>query len=90
MINGKWSKPKNAGATINTKGDERYPFIHSDGTLYFSSNGLQGFGGMDIFKCVPNKLGELSKPENLGNPFNSATDDFWFLFRRKLQRLLFV
>lgn len=78
LINGKWSKPKNAGATINTKGDERYPFIHSDGTLYFSSNGLQGFGGMDIFKCVPNKLGELAKPENLGKPFNSATDDFGF------------
>jgi hypothetical protein len=33
---------------------------------------------MDIFKCVPNKLGEFGKPENLGKPFNSATDDFGF------------
>ena len=76
--NEKWSKPKNAGKEVNTKGDERYPFIHHDGTLYFSSTGLPGFGGMDIFKCVPNKLGEFGKPENLGKPFNSATDDFGF------------
>ncbi len=75
---GTWSKPKNAGKSINTPGDERYPFIQYDGTLYFSSNGWPGYGGMDIFKCVPNKLGEFGKPENLGPPFNSATDDFGF------------
>jgi tetratricopeptide (TPR) repeat protein len=40
--NGTWSKPKNAGRQINTAGDERYPFIHTDGTLYFSSTGLTG------------------------------------------------
>ncbi|MDB5228133.1 MAG: hypothetical protein JWN78_2326, partial [Bacteroidota bacterium] len=78
FVNGSWSKPKNAGKNINTSGDERYPFIHSDGTLYYSSNGFPGYGGMDIFKSVPNKLGEFEKPENLGKPFNSATDDFGF------------
>lgn len=78
LTNGTWSKPKNAGNKINTKGDERYPFIHSDGTLYFSSTGLPGFGSMDIFKSVPNKLGEFGNPENLGKPFNSPTDDFGF------------
>jgi hypothetical protein len=78
FINGKWSKPKNAGKNVNTPGDERYPFIHADGTLFFSSTGLQGFGGMDIFRCTPNKLGEFGKPENLGLPFNSPTDDFGF------------
>lgn len=78
LQNGVWSKPKNAGKMINTPGDERYPFIHADGTLYFSSTGLPGYGGMDIFKCVPNKLGEFGKPENLGKPFNGATDDFGF------------
>ncbi len=76
--NGHWSKPKNAGKNINTSGDERYPFIHPDGTLYFSSTGWQGYGGMDIFKSVPNKLGEFGKPENIGQPFNSPTDDFGF------------
>lgn len=76
--NGIWSKPKNCGKTINTSGDERYPFIHADGTLYFSSNGYAGFGGMDIYKSVPNKIGEFGKPENLGKPFNSSTDDFGF------------
>lgn len=84
--NGKWSKPKNAGKNINTSGDERYPFIHTDGTLYFSSNGLPGFGGMDIFKCVPNKLGEFGKPENIGKPFNSATDDFGFFLDGKYEK----
>ncbi len=78
LVNGVWSKPKNAGKAVNTAGDERYPFIHADGTLYFSSTGLPGYGGMDIFKCVPNKLGEFGKAENLGKPFNSATDDFGF------------
>jgi hypothetical protein len=57
--NGVWSKPKNCGKTINTSGDERYPFIHADGTLYFSSNGYAGFGGMDIYKSVPIKLVNL-------------------------------
>ncbi len=75
---GKWSMPKNAGKNINTSRDERYPYIHADGTLYFSSNGLPGYGGMDIFKCTPNKLGEFGKPENVGKPFNGATDDFGF------------
>lgn len=76
--NGVWSKPKNAGPKINTKGDERYPFIHPDGTLYFSSTGWPGFGGMDIFKSTPNKMGEFGNPENLGKPINSPTDDFGF------------
>lgn len=78
LTNGTWSKPKNAGKNVNTSGDERYPFIHADGTLYFSSTGLQGYGGMDIFKCTPNKMGEFGKPENLGIQFNSSTDDFGF------------
>lgn len=78
FTNGKWSKPKNAGKNVNSSGDERYPFIHADGSLYFSSTGLEGFGGMDIYRCVPNKLGEFGKPENIGLPFNSPTDDFGF------------
>ena len=78
LSNGVWSKPKNAGPNINTAGDERYPFIHIDGTLYFSSTGWPGYGGMDIFKATPSKAGEFGKPENLGKPFNSTTDDFGF------------
>ena len=75
---GKWSKPKNAGNKINTAGDERFPFIAGDGTLYFSSNGWQGLGGLDIFKSSLNKLGEYQTPENLGIPINSSKDDFGF------------
>jgi hypothetical protein len=76
--NGVWSKPKNAGKNINTAGDERYPFIHNDGTLYFSSTGHQGFGGMDIFKSTLNRSGEYLEAENLGMPINSSADDFGF------------
>lgn len=45
-----WSKPINLGPKINTVGDEMYPFIANDGTLYFSSNAHVGMGGLDIFK----------------------------------------
>lgn len=76
--NDKWSKPKNAGNIINTSGDERYPFIHDDGTLYFSSNGHQGYGGLDIFKTILNDSGVVIDVQNLGTPFNSSSDDFGF------------
>ena len=48
-----WSKPVNLGPDINTSGDELFPYIREDGTLYFSSDGLIGMGGLDIFKAKP-------------------------------------
>ncbi|MBK6986068.1 MAG: PD40 domain-containing protein [Bacteroidetes bacterium] len=45
-----WDKPVNLGFDINTSGDEVFPSIRKDGTLYFSSNGLPGFGDLDIFQ----------------------------------------
>ena len=47
--NGRWGAPVNLGKRVNTAGNEAFPFIHADGTLYFASNGLGGLGGMDIF-----------------------------------------
>ena len=78
FIDGKWSKPKNAGNIINTPGDEKFPFVHDDGTLYFSSNGHQGLGGLDIFKAMINDSGRVINIMNLGLPFNSSADDFGF------------
>lgn len=78
FTNGVWTKPKNAGKNINTIGDERYPFIHVDGTLYFSSTGHEGYGGMDIFKASTNKTGEFLNVENMGALINSSADDFGF------------
>ncbi len=50
-----WSKPVNAGSTINTFGDEKFPSVDSAGNLYFSSNGYQGFGGMDYMRGKKSK-----------------------------------
>ncbi len=74
-----WSVPKNLGPKINTKGNEKTPFIHSDSeTLYFSSDGHFGFGGMDIFYVRKDEKGEWQEPENIGSPINGSTDDVGF------------
>ncbi len=72
--NGKWSKPENLGASINTEGNERMPFIHEDGTLFFSSDGKDGIGGLDVYeaKFVKNKW----NVQDMGYPINSTMDDF--------------
>lgn len=74
--NGRWSEPENLGPEINTKGDEVSPFIHADNqTLYFSSNGLQGYGGMDLFYSRKGPGGTWSKPVNMGYPVNTIEDE---------------
>lgn len=73
--NGEWSSPVNAGPSINTAGDEFYPFIANDSTLYFTSNGHGGFGGLDIFVSYKRK-GKFKKAINLGYPLNTSHDDF--------------
>ncbi len=73
IVNGRWSDPQNMGNIINTKQDEKYPFIQN-GTLYFSSNGQPGFGGLDIFMVI---LEEYPfEVINLGYPINTYFDDF--------------
>ncbi len=74
----KWSEPKNLGKKINTKFDEESPFIHEDGTLYFSSKGHNSIGGYDIFSAAGNGSGKFSKPVNLGMPVNSVEDDLFY------------
>ena len=71
-----WSKPENLGSAFNTKGNEMFPFIHDDGSLYFASDGHGGLGGLDIYKVAP---GLKAKPQNLGAPVNSSRDDFAFV-----------
>lgn len=76
---GTWSSPVNLGPEINTSGSEKSPFFHSDGqTLYFSSNGLMGFGGYDIFMSKLNTENHWKVPRNLGYPINSEKDDLGF------------
>lgn len=72
-----WSKPQNLGANINTPGNEVFPYYKSK-TLYFSSDGLPGYGGLDVFSTVKNK--EWEKPKNLRFPLNSTKDDFGLFY----------
>lgn len=73
--NGRWTKPQNLGEAINTSKDEAFPYLHKDHTIYFSSNGHPGMGGLDIFKTAI-RGDEFGEPENAGYPINSTYDDF--------------
>tara|TARA_R110002050_G_scaffold73581_1_gene158292 strand:+ start:25126 stop:27327 length:2202 start_codon:yes stop_codon:yes gene_type:complete len=73
-----FSTPVNLGSIINTDKKEQFPFIASDGTLYFSSNGHPGFGLLDVFVSI-NEKGIFQKPDNLGLPVNSGYDDFAYV-----------
>ena len=78
-VNGNWQTPKNLGPQINTKGNERSPFLHTDSkTLYFASSGHDGLGGMDIFYSKMTENGTWSKPTNIGYPINSENDEVDF------------
>lgn len=73
---------ENLGPAINTPGDEMFPTVAPDGTLYFSSNGHVGFGGLDIYKATQKKE-EGWIVENMGLPINSSSDDFGITFDGK-------
>ena len=75
---GVWGKPIGLGSIINSKYEEKFPFIAPDGTLYFSSNALDGLGGLDIYQ-TRFVDGSWTKPENLGVPVNSNKDDFSYI-----------
>ena len=75
LVNGKWSKPENLGPTVNTKGKEMFPFVDKNGILYFSSNGLPGIAGLDLFAAKDEGDGKYLVT-NLGEPINSKYDDF--------------
>jgi outer membrane protein OmpA-like peptidoglycan-associated protein/tetratricopeptide (TPR) repeat protein len=74
-----WDKPMNLGAGINTTGDEMFPYIRKDGILFFSSNGLPGYGGLDLFSAKWNNTSWLLK-RNEGLNLNSSADDFGVSF----------
>lgn len=76
LPNGKWGEPENLGPTVNTSADEQCPFIHADNqTLYFTSNGLLGYGDADLYLVRKGPGGAWSKPENLGYPINTISQE---------------
>ncbi|MGI8892223.1 MAG: OmpA family protein [Bacteroidia bacterium] len=78
LKDGKWSNPVSLGNIINTPGDEMFPYLFNDTTLYFSSNGLPGMGGLDIYYSIK-RNNKWTDPVNIGFPINSNRDDFGYL-----------
>lgn len=75
-----FGRPMNLGDLINTPGDEMFPFLRNDTTLYFASDGHGGMGGLDIFVTTIDTGGNWGPPQNLKSPINSTFDDFGITF----------
>ena len=83
-VNGQWQKPENLGQAINTEGREMFPYVHEDGTLFFSTDGRAGLGGLDLYFTVP-AMDAYFEPQSLGYPINSNYDDFGFALNDDLK-----
>ncbi|MBL7817430.1 MAG: tetratricopeptide repeat protein [Saprospiraceae bacterium] len=82
--NSEFDSPMNLGSIINTEGDEVTPYYNEDEqTLYFASNGRATMGGLDIFKSQGSGQ-HWTSPQNMGVPFNSSADD-WYFVKNKSQ-----
>jgi outer membrane protein OmpA-like peptidoglycan-associated protein len=86
---GNYGPARNLGPKVNTFGNEEYPFISKDNTLFFSSDGHTGFGGLDIFRAAY-KNGEWTDVQNMMMPFNSNKDDFGYVIDPNDSRLGFL
>ena len=78
----KWMTPVNLGADLNTPGDEMFPYVREDGVLFYSSDGLPGLGGLDMFMAEKTDDKTWANPQNLQYPMNSAEHDFGIIFDR--------
>lgn len=79
---GSIGEPINAGDIINTKKNEKFPFVNSEDVLFFSSDGHQGLGLLDIFVTILDKNKNITNVTNLGVPVNSSKDDFSFFLNQ--------
>jgi len=77
---GRFSRPVNMGRTINTPGDEMFPYVGADAKLYFASDGHPGLGKLDVF--VATRTGGVTRIENMGQPINSPADDFGLVYTK--------
>ncbi len=73
--------PENLGDEVNGAGNEQFPFIHQDGTLYYASDGFVGLGGLDIYYSTPTN-GTYGTPTNMGYPINTHFDDLGLVFNK--------
>lgn len=92
---GTLGEPENLGSAINTEGQESFPFINTNGDLYYSSNGFPGLGGFDVFKSeeldkIVTEGSNRNFPiENAGKPVNSSADDFAYYENLVTKRVYF-
>lgn len=81
-----FGRPLNLGPAVNSRGDEIFPFLRNDTTLFFASNGHGGMGGFDIFMTTVDSAGNWGKPTNMKHPINSVFDDFSIIFHPTEER----
>lgn len=77
--------PQNLGANINTEARETFPYVTNEEILYFSSDGHPGLGGLDVFATKIKRKDFFGKVLNVGEPVNSKSDDFTFIFNEGLR-----
>ncbi|GAB3974982.1 hypothetical protein GCM10028806_31730 [Spirosoma terrae] len=77
--NGQWGTPVNLGKEINTEGNEMFPYADANGNIYFSSDGHEGLGGLDVFYAELKDGVAYKGVQNVGAPVNSEKDDFGFI-----------
>ncbi len=87
--NGTWDTPVNLGDKVNTEGNEMFPFIHESGLFFFSSDGIPGLGGLDVFVTqIKNNI--IDKVTNVGAPINGSKDDFSFVLNSEKSKGYFA
>lgn len=79
----RWSDPENLGIKINTPGNDVFPFIHLSNTLFFCSDGHEGYGGLDLYKTDLSNPNSIAPVINMGRPFNSEDDDLGFILNEE-------
>jgi len=86
---GKWTNPQNLGPTVNSSGNDIFPFVNEEGILFFSSNGHKGMGGLDVFYAEKASMYDETSwnvRSNIGTPFNTKKDDFGFYANEKMTK----
>lgn len=86
---GTYGTPENLGDGVNSVGNEQFPVLHQDGTLYFASDAYVGMGGLDIYSASL-KNGKYSNPTNMGYPINTHYDDLGLVFNKEKNKGYFA
>ncbi|WP_340065336.1 OmpA family protein [Ascidiimonas aurantiaca] len=87
---GSYGEPVNLGKSVNTGGRETFPYVSTNGNLYFASDGHPGLGGLDVFVTTVDANGNAAEVHNVGRPINSPEDDFSFIIDDTTKRGFFA